>query len=340
MLSGGLIMTNLELPKPLQFDLYQYHKSLGVILLMLFFVRLSVKMVSKTPPLPDEMTKLDKKLAKIGHLVLYTFMFAMPFTGWAMVSSSSYGLPTIVFGMFEWPHLSFVVGNHDVHEMAEEAHELLAYGFIGLIILHISAVIKHYVVEKKNLLPRMGIGKIALVLMVSLIGSQAVAKQYEIDYDNSHIQFSGEHAGRKFNGEFADWRAEIEFDRNNLAGSFVRVSINPKSAKTGDKMYDGTLPSEDWFNVINHSIIHFKSNQITQNPDGSFKMVGDLTIKKVTKPISFDFILRNTKQDKVTEIADFSLKINRLDFDIGKKSDPQAEWVSRDIDLNVHISTK
>jgi cytochrome b561 len=339
MIAGGLVMTGVDLPKPLMFDLYQYHKSLGVILLLLFFVRLSLKLFTKSPHLPAEMSAKDKKLAKIGHYALYVIMLAMPFSGWVMVSSSSYGLPTIVFGAFEWPHLSFVVGNNDAHELAQESHEWLAYGFMALIATHIAAVAKHYFIDGKNLLPRMGIGKICLIISC-LIGGVANAKIYNIDYASSHIQFSGEHAGKKFTGDFPDWRAEIEFDKNDLSTSFVRVSINPKSAKTGNAMYDGTLPSKDWFDVVNHSIIHFRSTEIAANPDGSFKMTGDLTIKKITKRINFNFMLTESKQEKISELTDFKLKINRLDFNIGKESDAEAEWVSRDIDLNVRITTR
>jgi len=104
------------------------------------------------------MKPLEKKAAKAGHWAFYGWMIALPIAGWVMVSSSPYGLPTIVFGWFEWPHIPGIAANEDIEEFAEETHALLAYSFMALIAMHIAAVIKHWLVEKENLLPRMGIG--------------------------------------------------------------------------------------------------------------------------------------------------------------------------------------
>lgn len=159
MLAGGLLMTGDTLEKGLRFQVYQWHKSLGVLLLLAFFLRVSIKLLAAAPPLPAAMKPLEKKAAILGHWGLYAFMLAMPLSGWLMVSSSVYGLPTIVFGLFEWPHLPGVAGSEPIHEAAEEGHEILAWLFMGMIGVHIAAVIKHALLDHENLLPRMGIGK-------------------------------------------------------------------------------------------------------------------------------------------------------------------------------------
>lgn len=124
------------------------------------FLRLFIKIVTKQPPLPESMKPIEKKAAKLGHLVFYLWIFALPIAGWIMVSASPYGLPTIVFGWFEWPHIPNISANKLVEDIANEAHAWLAYFFILLIGTHIAAVIKHAVFEKENLLPRIGIGKL------------------------------------------------------------------------------------------------------------------------------------------------------------------------------------
>jgi cytochrome b561 len=96
----------------------------------------------------------ERKAAKAGHWALYVLMLLMPLSGWMLVSSSSYGLPTIVFGWFEWPHVPGVAGNEIVHEGAETAHFILAILFILVIGGHIGAVVKHWIFEKENLLKR------------------------------------------------------------------------------------------------------------------------------------------------------------------------------------------
>jgi cytochrome b561 len=159
MLAGGLLMTGGGLEKSFRFQLYQWHKSLGVILLWLICARIAVRIATKTPPLPSSMKPWERVAAKAGHLALYAIMIVMPFSGWLLVSSSTLGLPTIVFGVFEWPHFPSVTGNHAVHELAEALHENVAWIAIAVIILHVLAVVKHALIDKENLLSRMGIGK-------------------------------------------------------------------------------------------------------------------------------------------------------------------------------------
>ena len=155
MLASGLTMEYLDIPKSLKFNMYQWHKSLGLLLLAAFFLRIGWRLFHKPPRLPDNMPGLEQLAAKGGHWALYLFMIAVPLSGWAMVSSSPYGLPTIIFGWFEWPHLPNIAGNETINSVARTSHWMLAWVF-GLFILgHIAAVVKHYVFEHENLLTRM-----------------------------------------------------------------------------------------------------------------------------------------------------------------------------------------
>lgn len=158
MLTSGILMSDIA-DKALQFKVFQWHKSLGVILLISLFLRLAIRLLVAHPDLPANMKPLEKKAAHAGHLLLYCAMLTVPLTGWATVSGSVIGLPTIVFGLFEWPHIPGIAGKNFA-EFFEESHGLLAYSFLALIAVHIAAVIKHAIVDHENLLPRMGIGRV------------------------------------------------------------------------------------------------------------------------------------------------------------------------------------
>jgi len=80
----------------------------------------------------------------------------MPISGWIMVSSSIYGLPTIVFGLVEFPHFPGIAADQEIEELAKAIHGWLGLFFGLLIIIHIAAVIKHTVIDRHNLLHRMG----------------------------------------------------------------------------------------------------------------------------------------------------------------------------------------
>ena len=155
MLASGTAMHYFDIPKSLKFNMYQWHKSLGLILLVAFFLRLFWRISHKPPLLPISMGKNEVQAAKAGHWLLYLFMIVMPLSGWVMVSSSVYGLPTIIFGLFQWPHLPHLSGNEIASNGSKVTH---FYGAIllGVLILgHIGAVIMHYVFQKENILKRM-----------------------------------------------------------------------------------------------------------------------------------------------------------------------------------------
>ena len=159
MLGSGIVMEYIEIEQSLKFQLFQWHKSAGLLLLAAFVLRILWRFVSKVPKLPESFQKWEKLAAKGGHWGLYALMLLMPLSGWAMVSSSSYGLPTYIFNLFEWPHIPGLEGNEEVNSLSKSAHFYLAIIFGLLILAHIGAVVKHAVIDKENILPRMWWGK-------------------------------------------------------------------------------------------------------------------------------------------------------------------------------------
>ena len=169
--------------------------------------------------------------------------------------------------------------------------------------------------------------------ILTMLGSYAYAKTYSVDMDSSRVAFSGTHAGNEFHGAFKEWNAKIAFDANNLPESSVKVIFNMTSAETGNAMYDGTLPNADWFDVSNHPEAVFQSTSITKTESG-FQATGNLTIRAITRPVTFNFALEGDEPTIMT--AEFP--IDRLQFDIGKKSDANAEWVSKDIGISIKVT--
>lgn len=179
MLASGFIMSYAEISPTIKFQMYQWHKATGIILLLAFFIRAIWAILSTSPKLPESFIGIEKIAAKAGHLALYSFMIALPISGWVMVSSSVYGLPTIIFDannfnltkswgiVWSWPHiqelpiiwgdnaLEDIQGNEILQKNSKAAHFFLAIAFTFTITLHIAAVIKHAVLDKKNLLTRM-----------------------------------------------------------------------------------------------------------------------------------------------------------------------------------------
>ena len=174
-----------------------------------------------------------------------------------------------------------------------------------------------------------------LFLALLLIPTMALAKPYKVIKSDSSITFSGTHAGNDFAGTFNDWIAEIDFDKNNLSDAHAIITFDLREAKTGNAMYDGTLPSPDWFDARNHPQAMYELTSVQENGD-VYKAEGDLTIKGITKPVSFDFTLEG---DNPTLMA-ASFSINRLDYNIGIESDADAQWVSEEIGINIKLTAQ
>lgn len=328
MIGSGLAFDRIEMPQSLKFNMYQWHKSLGIILLCLFFIRIAWRFFHKPPALPSGLKKLDLIAAKFGHIGLYALMFLIPFSGWLMVSSSPYGLPTIIFGLFEWPHFPIIGDKTVMNTISKNAHEYMGYGFIVLIGAHIAGTFKHLILEKINLLPRMWPFIIALCVLPFAVQ----AKPYDVDYAQSTITFTGSHAGNPFKGTFEKWDAAINFDDKDLNNSTVSVTFDMKHAKTGNAMYDGTLPKDGWFHTSKYPTGSFTST-FFEKKDSGYKVTGDLSLRDITKPVSFDFTLEGNTS--TTMKAQFP--IQRMDFGVGAQADPNSEWVNNEIMININL---
>lgn len=155
----GLLMSEDDLlPKDLRFEMFQWHKSLGLSVLVLSVVRLVWRLLHRPPEFPDHMPVWEKMAAKATHRFFYFMMLALPLSGWAVVSSSSFGLPTYWFGLFEWPHLPGLAesaNKETLHGMAEEGHEILANIMMVLLALHIGAALKHYFIDRDEVVSHM-----------------------------------------------------------------------------------------------------------------------------------------------------------------------------------------
>lgn len=154
MLISGVVIEYIDINKSLKFELYQYHKSLGILLLIALFIRIFCRIFTIIPALPSKFSNLERKITKFGHYLLYFLIFMMVFSGWMIVSTSSYGIPTIVFGLFEWPHIPNLVGERKLHKLAELIHFIAAIIIFLAIVGHIIAVIKHKIIDQENLLNR------------------------------------------------------------------------------------------------------------------------------------------------------------------------------------------
>lgn len=145
MIGVGWYMEDLPRENPLKGQLVGLHKSFGALALILFFVRAALRLATKVPPLPETIPVIQRFLAHAGHKLLYLLMFIVPLSGYAM--SNLYGYGVKMFGI-EMPKL--FPEDKELASFVREAHEILPYILLGVVVLHVGAVIQHRFFDKKE----------------------------------------------------------------------------------------------------------------------------------------------------------------------------------------------
>ncbi|MDZ7316999.1 MAG: YceI family protein [candidate division KSB1 bacterium] len=111
------------------------------------------------------------------------------------------------------------------------------------------------------------------------------AAEWTVDASHTEIGFSVKHMViSKVNGKFTDYSGEILLDPQNIEGARVKGVIKAASINTGNEARDNHLRSADFFDVEKYPEILFETVSIKKE-GGRYKVVGNLTMHGVTKPI-------------------------------------------------------
>jgi cytochrome b561 len=127
------------------------HMSIGVVILLVVILRIINRVRHHPPAWPPTIGRLEGKAVIWSERSMYALLLAQPLVGWAMVSAS--GTPVRVFGVVRLPPIAPF--NADVFSVLREAHSVLAYLLVAVVLAHVSAVLAHAIVLGDGLLRRM-----------------------------------------------------------------------------------------------------------------------------------------------------------------------------------------
>ncbi len=141
------------------------------------------------------------------------------------------------------------------------------------------------------------------------------AGTFNIDPSHSRVGFSARHAMvTKVRGSFNEYAGSGTVD-NGIASLSIEIAVSSIDTRSADR--DGHLQSPDFFDVAAFPKITFVSTSVTDAGAGKVVVVGDLTVKDVTKSISIEFEYTGTATDPYGN-ARFGFEgvseINRKDF--------------------------
>ena len=120
-------------------------------------------------------------------------------------------------------------------------------------------------------------------------------------------------------GYFKDYDAKISTKDDDFSTADILLSVNTSSIFTDNEKRDNHLRSDDFFNAEKYPQMVFKSKSMKKLGDDKYKLIGDFTIRDVTKEIELDVKLNGIIKDGFGNMrAGFKItgEINRFDYNL------------------------
>ena len=129
---------------------FNVHKSIGLTLGLLILFRVYWRITHRAPPLPDTLPRWQRIIAAASHHLLYLCMVVMPVSGYLGSSFTKY--PIVFFGN-KLPHWGWDAPA--LKEICSNVHLTTVVVMIAIIALHITAAVKHRLVNRDGVFERM-----------------------------------------------------------------------------------------------------------------------------------------------------------------------------------------
>lgn len=188
---------------------------------------------------------------------------------------------------------------------------------------------------------------LSILLLTALLGGPAASARatvYEIDSSHTSVQFGVRHlVVSTVRGTLGTVTGEVTIDEANLANSRVEATIDAAGINTRDAKRDDHLRAPDFLDTAKFPTITFRSKKVTAAGKDRWAVVGDLTIKGVTKEVTLDVEGAGTPiQDPFGNVKLGGMartKIDRQDFGVtwSKTMDNGGLVVGNELDIVIDI---
>lgn len=358
LLGIGKFMVSLDEADTLRFTLTQSHKTFGILVLALSVLRVAWRLSHKAPPHPAGAPTWEKLAASLSHLAFYGLIFVLPLSGWAMVSVSSLNIDTLLFNRIELPHLPLMewlsIADRTLQDEWEhrfhQAHTVSGGVLIALIVLHISAALKHHFVDKDDVLRRMKPrykepAFIGLVIgsLVVIAGSAFALNQYSQSQQpvlvagNSSVSLLAVVSSEDTEIRLPESQIDANIQLEDPAASALSASVTTGSATSDNFQVAGSLPDAEWFDSSNFPTATFEASAFTEGPEpNSLSVQGVLTIKGKPHDVSFVLAVTEATADSPAR-ARTTFPVDRFALGLGEQSQPNTDYVDSTVLIRVEF---
>jgi polyisoprenoid-binding protein YceI len=137
-----------------------------------------------------------------------------------------------------------------------------------------------------------------LFFVFAIVGTGSLLAQkagWTLDKAHSSVNFSIRHMViSEVTGNFKDFDISFASSKDDYSDAIVDASIKVTSINTDNERRDGHLRTDDFFNAEKFPAIKFKSTSFEKLGENKYKIIGDLTIRDVTKKVTFDAVYNGT----------------------------------------------
>lgn len=154
------------------------------------------------------------------------------------------------------------------------------------------------------------------VIVGTLIFQDGFSQNWKLNESESFIAFIAKNLGMNVSGKISGMKVTGRYNDKDIFASNFIGSIDVSTIDTKIELRNNHLKSDDYFDVEKYPTITFKSKKIVE-AGSTLKVIGDITIKGVTKEIGITFAVER-KEKKHTLVG--NVIIQRKDFDLGSRT--------------------
>jgi cytochrome b561/polyisoprenoid-binding protein YceI len=308
---------------------FAWHKWIGLTVLTLTVLRWVWRTAHPPPVLPATVTPWERSLAPWAHILLLILLLALPISGWLM--SSAGGVKVIWFGTLPMPDL--VARDMNLFETLRTLHHWLAWTLMGVLVVHVGAVVRHDLLRRDGIFRRMS--PFVLLLVIMTVARPVMAQSsWTIDPAKSRIGFTVEQTGKLVSGRIATWTGTIVLEPSDLANARLDIRMDMRSASAGTKDIDDVMLGPNFLDAAHANEARFTSTSVSRRGD-DYVAQGKLTIRGVTRDVALPFSLK-IQDGHAT--ARGRLAIKRLDYGVGRNEWAAITYVADDVTIDITVA--
>lgn len=180
------------------------------------------------------------------------------------------------------------------------------------------------------------------IAALCLTTSLSAQTKWKLDKAHSSVRFSVSHmVVSEAEGTFKTWDGTVENTKADFTDAKIAFTIDVNSINTDNENRDKHLKSPDFFDAEKFPSIKFESTSMQSLGNNKYKLSGNLTLKDVTKPVTFDVTYGGSITGQRGTKAGFkaTTTINRFDYNLkwDRATETGGLVVGKDVEITVKI---